>query len=128
MLVQHRALSLLYGLSDEQIGAVELSDFDRDCFSYVQKLVLAFTDEVIDGGRVPDSLYGRVRSVLSPREIVELLLVIGWYWTACRLTTALEIEPEHAFGNGVLAMLQLDQAKRAGQPAGEPHPDDCLVY
>ena len=65
--------------------------------------------------------------MLTPREIVELLLVIGWYWTACRLTTRLEIEPEHAFGHGVLAMLQLEQAKRAGRLAAEPHPGDYLV-
>jgi alkylhydroperoxidase family enzyme len=128
MLVQHRALSRLAGVSDEQIGAVELSDFDRDCFSHVQKLVLAFTDEVIEGAHVSDSLFERVRSVLTPREIVELLLVIGWYWTACRLTTTLEIEPEHPMGDGVISMLQVEQAKRSAQLAAEISPDDYRVY
>jgi len=66
--------------------------------------------------------------VLTPREIVELLLVIGWYWTACRLTTALEIEPEHAFGHGVLAMQQLEQAKRWGKQVVESPSDDYSVY
>jgi hypothetical protein len=77
--------------------------------------VLAFTDAVIAGPRISDGLFERIRNVLTPREIVELLLVIGWYWTACRLTTSLEIEPEHALGHGVLATFEIEQAKRSGQ-------------
>lgn len=99
VLAQHRAIARIAGFTDEQAAP-----------------------------HVSDALFERIEGVLTSREIVDLLLVIGWYWTACRLTTALEIEPEHAFGHGVLAMLQLDQAKRAGQPAGEPHPDDYFVY
>jgi hypothetical protein len=59
----------------------------------------------------------QVDGVLTPREIVELLLVIGWYWTACRLTPTLEIEPEHALGHGVINMLQTGQANHARRPA-----------
>lgn len=128
VLAQHRAIARMVGLTDEQIAAAGELTLDNPCFTYVHKLVLAFADELGAAPHVSDALFERIESVLTPREIVELLLVIGWYWTACRLTTALEIEPEHAFGHGVLAMLQLDQAKRAGQPAGEPHPDDYLVY
>ena len=128
VLAQHRAIARIAGLTDGQIAAAGEPTLDNPCFTYVQKLVLAFVDEVGAAPHVSDALFERIRSVLTSREIVELVLVIGWYWTACRLTTALEIEPEHAFGHGVLAMLQLDQAKRAGKPAGEPHPDDYFVY
>jgi 4-carboxymuconolactone decarboxylase len=128
ILAQHRAIARIAGLTDEQIAAAGERTIDNPCFTYVQKLVLAFADEVAAVPHVSDALFTRIESVLTPREIVELLLVIGWYWTACRLTTALEIEPEHAFGHGVLAMQQLEQAKRAGPPAGDPQPDDYLVY
>ena len=124
VLVQHRAVARIVGLTDEQIAAAGEPTLDSSCFTYVQKLVLALAHEVLAAPHVSDSLFERVESVLTPREIVELLLVIGWYWTACRLTTTLDIEPEHAFGHGVLAMLQLEQAKRAGRLAAEPHPDD----
>jgi hypothetical protein len=116
------------GLTDVQIVAVGEPTLDHPCFTYVQKLVLAFVDEVGAAPHVSDALFERIKSALTSREIVELLLVIGWYWTACRLTTVLDIAPEHAFGHGVLALLRLEQAKRTGQPAGEPHPDDYLVY
>ena len=124
VLVQHRALARLAGLTDQQISAARPLDLDSTsywsdsaCYSHVQKLVLEFTDEVIAGARISSPVFERIRSVLTPREIVELLLVIGWYWTACRLTTTLEIEPEHALGRGVISMLEAEQARRAGQPS-----------
>jgi len=70
---------------------------------------------VLAGPRASDALFERIDRVLAPREIVELVLVIGWYWTACRLTTTLDIEPEHALGHGVIAMLQVEQDKRSAQ-------------
>ena len=117
VLVQHRALSKLARLTDEQIAAAGQPSVDNACFTHIQKIVLSFVDEVIAGPQISNPVFERVRSVLTPREIVELLLVIGWYWTACRLTSALEIEPEHPLGHGVVAMLQFEQAKRSGELA-----------
>lgn len=124
VLVQHRALARLAGLTDQQISAARPPDpgstsywSDSTCYSQVERLVLAFADQVIAGPRISSSLFDQIHSMLTPREIVELLLVIGWYWTACRLTTTLEIEPEHALGHGVVSMLEIEQARRAGQRA-----------
>jgi len=115
VLVQHRALAKLAELTDEQISAAGEPAGGGACFTYVQRQVLAFTDAVLAGPRVSDALFERIDRVLAPREIVELVLVIGWYWTACRLTTTLDIEPEHALGHGVIAMLQVEQDKRSAQ-------------
>ena len=109
-MVQHRGIGRLVGLTDQQITAVQMSNLDRACFSPKEKLVLAFADEVIAGPHVSNSLFEAIRTVLTPREIVELLLVIGWYWTACRLTTALEIAPEHPLGQRIISMLELAHA------------------
>ncbi len=124
VLVQHRALARLAGLTDQQISAARPPDLDStgywsdsSCYSQVQRLVLAFVDGVIAGPRISNAVFERIRSVLTPREIVELLLLIGWYRTACRVTTTLEIEPEHALGHGLISVLQVEQARRAGQPA-----------
>jgi alkylhydroperoxidase family enzyme len=124
VLVKHRALAKLAGLTDQQISAARPPDLDStsywsdsSCYSHVQKLVLAFVDEVIAGTRISNAVFERIRSVLTPREIVELLLLIGWHWTACRLTTTLEIEPEHALGHGPISLLEVERDRRAGQPA-----------
>jgi hypothetical protein len=92
-------------VSDEQITAVDRPTIDGRYSAHEEQLVLAFVDEVIETPWISGSVFGRIRSVLSPRQIVELLLV-GWYWTACRLTTALDIEPERALGVKVDEMLQ----------------------
>jgi alkylhydroperoxidase family enzyme len=120
VLVQHRALAKLAGLTDQQISAARPRGLDSascwsdsSCCSHAQRLVLAFADQVTAGPRISNSLFEQIHSVLTPREIVELLLVIGWYWTACRLTTTLEIEPEHALGHGVINMLQTEHANHA---------------
>jgi 4-carboxymuconolactone decarboxylase len=120
VLVQHRALAKLAGLTDQQISAARPADLDSTgywsdvtCYSHVQKLVLAFADEVIAGPRISNPVFERIRSVLTPREIVELLLVIGWYWTACRLTTTLKIEPEHALAHGLISVLQIGTSTAA---------------
>jgi 4-carboxymuconolactone decarboxylase len=134
VLVQHRALAKLAGLTDQQISAARPPDLESigywsesTCYSRVERLVLAFVDEVTGGARTSNSLFEHVRSVLTPREIVELLLVIGWYWTACRLTTTLEIEPEHALGQSVISMLEIERERRAGQPATAVDRDAALT-
>jgi hypothetical protein len=113
VLVQHRELAKLAGLTDDQIGAVGQARLDISCFTYVQTLVLAFTDEVIGRARMSNWLFEAIHSTLTPREIVELILVIGWYWTACRLTTTLEIEPEQALGQAVTTMLMAQGEDRS---------------
>jgi len=107
---QHIALGRIAGVTDEQIAAVSRPEIHDGCFTEVEQLVLTFADEVIQRPRVSDSLFHRIHGPLSSREIVELLLVVGWYWTACRLTTALDVEPEGALGAHVAAMLKEGQS------------------
>jgi hypothetical protein len=47
-----------------------------------------------------------MRRQFSSREMVELLLVVGWYWTVGRLMTTLDIEPDAALGAQSLQMLR----------------------
>jgi hypothetical protein len=47
-----------------------------------------------------------MRSHFSSREIVELLLVMGWYWSVGRLMTTLDLEPDAALGTQALEMLR----------------------
>ena len=47
-----------------------------------------------------------MRSHFSSREIVELLLVVGWYWAVSRLMTNLDLEPDSALGTQALKMLR----------------------
>jgi 4-carboxymuconolactone decarboxylase len=90
--VQRVALARRVGVTDEQITAIQHPSAGP--FSMKEQLGLAFADEVMDAPRVSGALFDQMRSVFSPREIVELLLVVGWYWTIGRLIATLDLEPE----------------------------------
>jgi alkylhydroperoxidase family enzyme len=101
--VQHVALAQL---SDEHIAALQQEEGEGEHFTTKEQPVLAFADEVMQTPRLSDALFEQMRSHFSSREIVELLLVVGWYWTVGRLMTTLDIEPDAALGTQALEMLR----------------------
>ncbi|MFI5898185.1 carboxymuconolactone decarboxylase family protein [Actinoplanes sp. NPDC051513] len=66
------------------IDSPELSDHDRT--------LLRFTVEVLRSPTVSDELFDSVRGILSEREIIEVLQVIGYYWTSGRIVTVLDVQ------------------------------------
>ena len=92
--VQHVPIAKAVGASDEQVEALERDDPAADCFSAVQRLVLRFTTEVVWEARASDDTLEQLASVLSPREMIELLMVIGQYMMLARVmaTTRMEID------------------------------------
>ena len=64
-----------------------------DCFSGVERLVLAYTDCLaLDHGRVPDGLFGALRADLSDEAIVELTYIVGMYLMHAVMSRALRTE------------------------------------
>ena len=60
--------------------------------------VLAFATEVVERGTASDTTFHAVAEYLSPREIVELLLAIGFYSTVAMLTETTGIELDEPVG------------------------------
>jgi len=104
--VQHVALAHLVGVSDEQIAALQHEEGEGEHFTTKEQLLLAFADEVMQTPRLSDALFEHMRRLFSSREIVELLLVVGWYWAVGRLMTTLDIEPDAALGTQALEKLR----------------------
>jgi 4-carboxymuconolactone decarboxylase len=92
--VQHVPLAIAVGASDEQVAALERDEVEADCFSGDEQLVLRFTTEVLRDAQASDATLEDLGAVLSPREIVELLMVIGQYMLVARVmaTTRMEID------------------------------------
>jgi len=63
---------------------------------------LTFADEVLDTCNVADATFAAVRGLFSPAEVVELLLLIGYFRMICGLMTTLEVEVGSLFGAKVL--------------------------
>jgi alkylhydroperoxidase family enzyme len=85
--VQHEAIGRAAGMTDEQIAACRDGDDDD--------LVLRFTEEVVRNASPSDATFAAISERLSPREIVELLLVIGQYMCLARVmaTAQIDIDP-----------------------------------
>lgn len=95
--LQHRKLAAKAGVPAEQIEAV-LADPGRqvqaDAFNDMERAVLRFTDSVVREVKAPDPVFGDVAAVLPHRQVVELLMTIGFYMLANRLSENLEIDLE----------------------------------
>ena len=79
------------GMSQEKIDAIpewQLSGLfdDRD------RTVLAYTDCMTRGIRVPDAVFAAVRRVFDDREIVELTATIAGYNLVSRFLVAMQVE------------------------------------
>lgn len=80
------------GVSEERIAAVAHWPA-ADCYSEVERLVLAFTDCLVyDHGRVPDGLFAKLRSHLSDVELLELTYITALYLQHAVMSRALRTE------------------------------------
>lgn len=80
------------GVSEERIAAVP-HWAAADCFSPVERLVLAYTDCLVyDLGRVPDGLFAALREHLDDGQILELTYITSLYLQHAVMARALRTE------------------------------------
>ena len=64
-----------------------------DCWSPVERAVLAYTDAlVLDGGRVPDGVFATLRAHLEDEQILELTYITCLYEMHATMSRALRTE------------------------------------
>lgn len=89
---QHCKAARDVGLSDEQVAAIPHWPV-ADCFSPIERAVLAFTDcLVLQGGRVPDGVFAALTAHLSDKEILELTYITTTYDMHATMSRALRLE------------------------------------
>lgn len=93
-LFQHRPFLLACGYSPAKIDAIP-SWRKSKLFDDKERALLAYVDAVLaNKGQVDDATYGRFAHFFTPKEIVELTVLIGQYYGNGMLTNALRIEIE----------------------------------
>src|SRR5437868_9877452 len=91
--VQHVPIALAAGATERELAAVESGDLESDALGDAERAVLRFTTEVVQDVRASDdALAAVVEAGFSPREIVELVLVIGQYMMVARVAETAGIE------------------------------------
>ena len=80
------------GMSEAQIEAIPHWQVS-DCFSEVERAVLAYTDAlVLQRGRVADGVFEQLRKHLSDEEILELTYITCTYMMHAVMSRALRLE------------------------------------
>src|SRR5260370_1179848 len=97
-----RQLSSLVGGMQAQVDGIERNTIDPECFSDVERAAMRFTEEVVNRVKADEATVRELMKFLSAREIVELILAIGFYMTMARLTetTRTDLDPPAATQRG----------------------------
>lgn len=93
--VQHVPIAKAVGTSDAEVAALERGDVADACFDVRTRAVLDFVTDVVENVRASDDRLRALRAHLDEREVVELLLAVGYYMMIARLleTTGVDLEP-----------------------------------
>ena len=103
--VQHVPIAEAAGASAAEIAAVERGDWSADVLDAGTSAALRFGADTLQHAKVSDELFAEMRSHFSPREIVELVLTLGYYSMLARLTEVAELEIEEPAGTRVVDAL-----------------------
>jgi 4-carboxymuconolactone decarboxylase len=90
--VQHAPIARAVGASEEQVAALERDDAEADCFSDAERALLRFTTEVVQDARASDATFEAITKLLSARELIELMMVIGQYMMLARVMATTELD------------------------------------
>jgi alkylhydroperoxidase family enzyme len=118
---QHCKSCRALGVAEEKIAAIPAWQV-ADCFSPVERALLAYTDALVyDGGRVADDVFAALKAHLSDEEILEFTYVTALYEMHATMSRALRTEyddraepiVEVAGPEGVSALDVLRDPRRA---------------
>jgi alkylhydroperoxidase family enzyme len=104
--VQHVSVAGAFGIGTEQIAAIRAGDLEADCLDEDARIVLRFTSQVLDVPRADDEAFAALSERFSPREIVELMFVIGNYQMLARIMTTLDVEIDPALGGAAVDVAE----------------------
>ena len=82
------------GLSDEEVRATCAPRPRADVFPPHDLAILRLCDALHDRADIDDALWGEIERELAPEQIVELLVLAGFYHSVSYVTNALRIERE----------------------------------
>ena len=89
---QHCKSCRAIGISEEKIAAIPAWQV-ADCFSPLERALLAYTDALVyDGGRVADDVFAALQSHLSDEEILEFTYITAMYEMHATMSRALRTE------------------------------------
>jgi 4-carboxymuconolactone decarboxylase len=90
---QHTVLGLASGLLKDEIDRV-IMPLDAAGFAAQDEALLRMVDDLYDENRVGDSTWRRLEERWNESELLELLMVAGFYWMVAGVLNSAGVEPE----------------------------------
>ncbi len=90
---QHEAISRRLGMSDALIAAIHEGPAAA-AFDDLQRLVVAFTDDVVTNVRAGDATFLPLRERLGDKALQELTITIGFYMMVSRFLETFDVDIE----------------------------------
>lgn len=112
--VQHDPIARDLGATDQQITALRVKDDAAACFSAAEKAALRFTREVVLDVRASDAALSVVRAHFGEREIVELIVLAGFYTMLARVTETLGVENDAPLGSALVKGIEARVRREQG--------------
>jgi alkylhydroperoxidase family enzyme len=101
---EHERIAGEVGCPREKVEALRKPDspWQRQPFSAEEAALANFAIEMLNQRAPSDEAYGAVAAFLEPRELVELVMCVAYYYAAAMFLDTFAIEPEAAgFDEGV---------------------------
>jgi len=99
---QHEQISQSVGVTSSQRAAVAVGQWDAPELSESQQALLAFVAAVQAGPTVPDAVFDAVQRHYSDQQVVEAVILTGYYFMLARLSTVFGIPQDPQSGDTVL--------------------------
>lgn len=99
---QHVPISRAVGVTDDQRAALRREEYDADVFTPAQRALLRFAAAVADGPTVADDVYAAAAEHYDDQQLVETLVLAGFYFMVARVCTVLDVEIDAPEGDEVL--------------------------
>jgi alkylhydroperoxidase family enzyme len=90
---KHTAIARAVGLGDAEIAALQIGA-DQAALGDTARAVVALADELFHGIRASDATFAAARRHLDDRQLVELVVTIGFYGLVCRVLETLDVDEE----------------------------------
>ena len=92
--VHATAFAAMAGLDEAQIAATVRGRADDPAFTPDDALVIELVDQLHDGGQVSDALWTRLAARYTPEQLLELLVLAGWYHVIAYVANGARCAPE----------------------------------
>jgi alkylhydroperoxidase family enzyme len=90
---QHEAISRRLGMSEALIAGIHEGP-EAAVFDEAQRLVMAFTDDLVANVRAGDATFPPARALLGDQALQELTITVGYYMMVSRFLETFDVDIE----------------------------------